>query len=69
MKETFIKVHYIVCWAGCNVPLKDRTFEFFDDALKLYNQHVDALSARIEEVATKIQIKIVYPENIRKRDR
>jgi hypothetical protein len=68
MRETFVKVQYIVCWAGCNLPLKERCFDYFDDALKFYEQHKHELSLRIEELATKTQIKIVWPENIRRKD-
>jgi hypothetical protein len=66
MKEVFIKVQYIVCWAGCNLPFQDRCFDFFDEALEMYEANQDKLSLRIEEIATKTQIKIVWPENTRK---
>jgi len=66
VRETFIKVKYIVCWAGCQVPLQERYFDFFDEALAMYDLNQDKLSLRIEEVATKTQIKIVWPENPRR---
>ena len=68
MRETFIKVYYVVAWAGCNIPLKDRTFAFYDEAEEYYTQNIDKLAIRVEEVATKVQIKIVLPESIRKRN-
>jgi hypothetical protein len=66
MKETFLKVQYVVCWAGCNVLLENRLYDRWEDALGYYNTHLTELSLRIEEVVTKTQIRIVYPENIRK---
>ena len=58
MREIFVKVQYIVAWAGCNVSVRDRTFALYEDALKLYRENSDKLSLRIEQhtVSTKIKI-------------
>lgn len=66
MKETFLKVQYLVCWAGCNVLLENRLFDSWEDALVYYNQHLGELSLRIEEYTTKTVIKIIWPQNERK---
>ncbi len=66
MKETFLKIQYLVCWAGCNVLLENRLFDKWDDALWYYNQHLSELSLRIEEVTTVRKIKIVWPQTVRK---
>lgn len=66
MRETFVKVQYVVCWAGCNLPTEDRTFNSWQNALEMYNKNQDKLSLRIEEYTTITKVKIVLPENIRK---
>ena len=63
MREIFLKIQYSVCWAGCNLSFKDRTFDRWDQALELYNLNKDKLSLRIEEISTKTQVKIVLPES------
>jgi len=68
MKETFLKVYYLVAWAGCDVWLENRLFENWDDALRYYEDKEAAgkLSLRIEEVTTVRRIKIVWPQNTRR---
>lgn len=63
MKETFLKIQYVVCWAGCTIPLAERTFLSWENAATLYNSNLEKLSIRVEEVVTKVQIKIVWPPN------
>ncbi len=60
-KDIFIKVEYVVSWAGVSreVKLSDRTFQHYDEALELYEQAKGKPSRRIEEVAVKTQIKII----------
>lgn len=66
MKETFLKVQYLVCWAGCQVLLENRLFDRWDQALEYYNQHLTELSVRIEEVVTSTKIRVVWPQNVRR---
>lgn len=66
MRETFIKVQYVVCWAGCNLLPEDRTFNSWQNALEMYNKNQDKLSVRIEEYTTTTKVKILLPENVRK---
>jgi hypothetical protein len=65
MRETYLKIQYVVCWAGCNIPIKDRTFDSWEKALSVYEDNLDKLSLRIEEVSTISKVKIVYPINTR----
>ena len=58
-KDVFVRVDYVVAWAGCKVPLRERTFSGYDEALELYNSVEGMPSRRIEEVAVKTQIKII----------
>lgn len=60
-KDTFIKVHYVVVWTGCKTPLKYRFFENFDEALELFNEQSKRDNPHIEELATKIQVKTIFP--------
>lgn len=62
MKEFFVKVQYLVCWAGCNIPWQERMFTEWENALAYYNQNLGKLSLRIEEYLTTTKIKIVMPE-------
>ena len=62
MREVFLKVQYVICWAGCNVPLEERIFDRWSDALLCYNKYLGNLSLRIEEITTKRVVKIVFPE-------
>jgi hypothetical protein len=65
MKEIFLSIHYIVCWAGCDLPIKDRTFDSFEKSLDMYRDNLDRMSVRIEEVTTQTKVKVVHPVNIR----
>lgn len=58
-KDIFVKVEYVVAWAGCKVPLHERTFEGYDEADEMFNFHISEPSIRIEEVAVKTQIRII----------
>lgn len=62
-KDIFIKVEYVVAWAGCKIPLRDRTFQNYDEALDLYELAKGQPSRRIEEVAVKTQIKIILRDS------
>ena len=64
-KDIFIKVEYVVAWAGCKVPLADRTFSHYDEALELYKAAEGKPSRRIEEVAVKTQIKIILKDGVK----
>ena len=66
MKENFLKIQYLVCWAGCQVLLENRLFDNWEDALKYYNEHLTEFSLRIEEYTLKTTVKIVWPQNVRK---
>ena len=66
MREIFLQVQYVVCWAGCQTPFKERSFTNYEDALKCYTSNLDKLSLRIEEVSTRTQVKIIFPEIGRK---
>lgn len=61
-KDIFIKVEYVVAWAGCKIPLAQRTFEHYDEAVELYEAAKGMVSRRIEEVAVKTQIKIILKD-------
>jgi len=63
MREVSLRVWYMVCWAGCNIPASERTFERWDHALEYYNKNLNQLSLRIEEITTKTIVKIVFPES------
>lgn len=63
MKELFVKVQYLVCWAGCNIPWQDRMFREWEKALEYYNQNLGKISLRIEQYWTSTKIKIVMPES------
>lgn len=62
MREVYLKVQYLVCWAGCNVLLENRLFDNWGHALAYYNDHLGLLSLRIEEHTTRRVAKIVWPE-------
>jgi hypothetical protein len=66
VKETFLKIQYLVCWAGCQVMLENRLFDKWDEALLYYNEHLNELSLRIEEITTTRKFKIVWPQNTRR---
>jgi hypothetical protein len=51
----------MVCWAGCETPVKDRTFETFRESLEFYRNSVSNPDCRIEEVTTCTKIKQVLP--------
>jgi hypothetical protein len=48
--ECFLKTMYVVCWAGCTIPLSGRSFEDYDAALKLYRAGQGEPSLRIERL-------------------
>jgi hypothetical protein len=58
MREVFLKIQYMVAWAGCNISPRDRTFSSYEDALKMYKDNLDKLSLRLEEHTTSTKIKI-----------
>ena len=64
MKEIFLSVRYIVCWAGCEVPVKDRTFDTFRESLEFYRNNLDHLDCRIEELTTHTKVRQILPGNI-----
>lgn len=46
--ECFTKTMYVVCWAGCTIPLSGRSFDDYDKAVKLFNAGKGQQSLRIE---------------------
>jgi len=64
MKEVFLSVRYVVCWAGCEIPVKDRTFDTFQESLGLYRDNMYRMDCRIEQVTTHTKIKVVHPQCI-----
>ena len=67
MREVYLKIQYLVCWAGCDVLLENRLFDSWDQALDYYRVKATEgrLSLRIEEITTKRIAKVVWPnENL-----
>jgi hypothetical protein len=63
-EDIIFKRVYVVAWAGCETPLKDRTFETYQQATSLYMEKMYEPSVRIERLTVLTEIKrMTDPKN------
>jgi len=48
--DTFSKTLYVVAWAGCKIPLGQRSFNDYDVALEMFNAWKGSPGLRIERM-------------------
>lgn len=60
--DTFHKTIYVVAWAACTIPLSGRTFQDYDEAMKMFKAFLGRPGLRIERMRAVFALDTVLTE-------